>query len=186
MRRASGQRLRRVIFGAVVAALLLPTAARAEPVVVQPNAKEISLGLRLEHLKDPRGKWTLQDVSTAPLADKFVRSGQRVPNFGFTTAVYWFRFQLQNPAKRPTEWLLEVGYPMLDRLELWIQRTDTTYGNPDETTRGTVTAVWDFLEAVPDCAFEVDDDEWMLGIGLLGAEVVLEDIETSLAGSGCL
>jgi iron complex transport system substrate-binding protein len=62
----------------------------------------------------------------------------------------------------------------------------TAYGDADATTKGSVTAVWDFLEAVPDCAFEVDDDEWMLGIGLLGAEVVLEDIETSLAGSGCL
>ncbi len=62
----------------------------------------------------------------------------------------------------------------------------TTYGDPGATTKGSVTAVWDFLEAVPDCAFEVDDDEWMLGIGLLGAEVVLEDVETALAGSGCL
>ncbi|SDN74560.1 ABC transporter substrate-binding protein [Geodermatophilus sp. DSM 45219] len=62
----------------------------------------------------------------------------------------------------------------------------TTYGEPGATTKGTVTAVWDFLEAVPDCAFEVDDDEWMLGIGLLGAEVVLDDVETALAGSGCL
>ncbi|SFP77174.1 iron complex transport system substrate-binding protein [Geodermatophilus dictyosporus] len=62
----------------------------------------------------------------------------------------------------------------------------TTYGDPAATTKGGVTAVWDFLQAVPDCAFEVDDDEWMLGIGLLGAEVVLEDVETALAGSGCL
>lgn len=61
----------------------------------------------------------------------------------------------------------------------------TTYGDPGATTKAAVTAVWDFLEAVPDCAFEVDDDEWMLGIGLLGAEVVLEDVETALAGSGC-
>lgn len=62
----------------------------------------------------------------------------------------------------------------------------TAYGDPGATTKGSVTAVWDFLEAVPDCAFEVDDDEWMLGIGLLGAEVVLGDVETALAGSGCL
>lgn len=62
----------------------------------------------------------------------------------------------------------------------------TTYGAPDETTKSSVTAVWNFLDAVPGCVFEVDDDEWMLGIGLLGAEVVLEDIETSLTGTACL
>jgi iron complex transport system substrate-binding protein len=62
----------------------------------------------------------------------------------------------------------------------------TTYGDPAATTKGVVTSVWDFLEAVPDCAFEVEDDEWMLGIGLLGAEVVLEDVESTLAASDCL
>ncbi|WP_164703353.1 ABC transporter substrate-binding protein [Modestobacter sp. KNN46-3] len=62
----------------------------------------------------------------------------------------------------------------------------TTYGDPAATTKDGITAVWDFLEAVPDCAFEVADDEWMLGIGLIGAEVVLEDIESTLNGSDCL
>jgi iron complex transport system substrate-binding protein len=62
----------------------------------------------------------------------------------------------------------------------------TTYGDPGATTKGGVTAVWDLLEAVPNCAFEVDDDEWMLGIGMLGAEVVLDDIESTLAASDCL
>ena len=62
----------------------------------------------------------------------------------------------------------------------------TAYGNPGDTTKGSVTAVWDFLEAVPDCAFEVDDAEWMLGIGLIGADIVLADVESSLADSSCL
>lgn len=62
----------------------------------------------------------------------------------------------------------------------------TTYGDPGATTKGAVTGVWDFLEAVPDCAFEVDDEEWMLAIGPIGAGIVLDDVETQLAGSGCL
>ncbi|MDK3256677.1 ABC transporter substrate-binding protein [Blastococcus capsensis] len=62
----------------------------------------------------------------------------------------------------------------------------TAYGDPGATTKGSVTAVWDFLEAVPDCAFEVDDDEWMLGIGPIGAGIVLDDVEAELAGTNCL
>ncbi|WP_231839557.1 ABC transporter substrate-binding protein [Blastococcus saxobsidens] len=62
----------------------------------------------------------------------------------------------------------------------------TAYGDPGATTKGSVTAVWDFLEAVPDCAFEVDDDEWMLGIGPIGAGIVLDDVEAKLAGTNCL
>ncbi|SEL53964.1 iron complex transport system substrate-binding protein [Blastococcus sp. DSM 46786] len=62
----------------------------------------------------------------------------------------------------------------------------TAYGDPSTTTKDTVTAVWDLLEAVPDCAFEVDDAEWMLGIGPIGAGIVLDDVESALTGSGCL
>ncbi|RZU30724.1 ABC transporter substrate-binding protein [Blastococcus saxobsidens] len=62
----------------------------------------------------------------------------------------------------------------------------TAYGDPATTTKDSVTAVWDLLEAVPDCAFEVDDAEWMLGIGPIGAGIVLDDVEATLAGTECL
>ncbi|CCG05702.1 ABC transporter substrate-binding protein [Blastococcus saxobsidens] len=62
----------------------------------------------------------------------------------------------------------------------------TTYGDPAATTQGAVTALWENLEAVPDCQFDVEDDEWMLGIGLIGAEIVLDDVESFLAEGSCL
>ncbi|WP_245177039.1 iron-siderophore ABC transporter substrate-binding protein [Geodermatophilus sp. DF01_2] len=62
----------------------------------------------------------------------------------------------------------------------------TTYGDPVATTKDAVTALWGNLEAVPDCAFEVEDDEWMLGIGLIGAEIVLDDVESFLDEGACL
>lgn len=62
----------------------------------------------------------------------------------------------------------------------------TTYGDPAATTKEAVTSLWGSLEAVPECAFEVEDDEWMLGIGLLGAEIILEDVERFLAEGSCL
>ena len=35
------------------------------------------------------------------------------------------------------------------------------------------------------CQFDVEDDEWMIGIGLIGAEIILDDLETFLADGAC-
>lgn len=62
----------------------------------------------------------------------------------------------------------------------------TTYGDPEATTRGSVTQLWDNLDAVGSgCQFDVDDREWMLGIGLIGAEIIIDDVETFLSGTDC-
>ena len=62
----------------------------------------------------------------------------------------------------------------------------TTYGPADQTTRGSVSALWGSLSAVQQgCQFDVDDSEWMLGIGPIGAGVVLDDIEAALGDGAC-
>jgi iron complex transport system substrate-binding protein len=62
----------------------------------------------------------------------------------------------------------------------------TTYGDPAATTKDKVTALWSNLEAVQiGCQFGVEDDEWMLGIGLIGAGIVLDDVESSLGQKDC-
>lgn len=62
----------------------------------------------------------------------------------------------------------------------------TTYGDPQETTRSDVTGLWGNLPAVQGgCQFDVADDEWMIGIGLIGARIILDDLEGHLADSDC-
>lgn len=62
----------------------------------------------------------------------------------------------------------------------------TTYGEPGETTRDSVTALWGNLGAVAGgCQFDVSDDTWMLAIGLIGANAILDDVERLLADSSC-
>lgn len=62
----------------------------------------------------------------------------------------------------------------------------TTYGDPVATTQDAVTAVWGTVPAVEaGCQFAVEDDEWMLGIGLIGAGIILDDVESLLSGAGC-
>lgn len=62
----------------------------------------------------------------------------------------------------------------------------TAYGDPAQTTRGSVTSLWGNLAAVQaGCEFAVEDDEWMLGIGLIGAGIILDEVEESLSGNDC-
>lgn len=62
----------------------------------------------------------------------------------------------------------------------------STYGPAEETTRAEVTGLWANLEALQTgCRFDVTDDEWMIGIGLIGAEIILDDLERFLADGSC-
>ncbi|WP_432534901.1 ABC transporter substrate-binding protein [Kineococcus arenarius] len=61
-----------------------------------------------------------------------------------------------------------------------------TYGDPSATTRGAVSVLWQRLPAVQEgCQFDIEDDEWMIGIGLIGAGIILDDLENALGDSSC-
>lgn len=80
---------------------------------------EYPLSRYLEFLEDKEKKWSIQDVTSPKLAVNFVKSKQEIPNFGYTNSAYWVRFNLKNDSAGK-EWLLELGYPLLDRIELYI------------------------------------------------------------------
>ena len=56
----------------------------------------------------------------------------------------------------------------------------TTYGDPSETTLGQMQPLLEELDAQ---LYEVNDREWMLGIGLIGAERILTDVEELLGAA---
>lgn len=54
-------------------------------------------------------------------------------------------------------------------------------GDPAATTLGTVNKLWGDLPGVKNKrVYEVEDETWMVGIGVLGANVILDDIEKLL------
>lgn len=44
--------------------------------------------------------------------------GNNVPNFGFSNSTYWFRFSIHNNDSHDLKRLLEISYPLLDRVDL--------------------------------------------------------------------
>lgn len=55
-------------------------------------------------------------------------------------------------------------------------------GDPNATTMSKVTGLWKELPAVKSGkTFEVEDETWMVGIGVVGANEILDDLEDDLA-----
>lgn len=47
--------------------------------------------------------------------------GDEIPSFGITESVYWWRIKITNNIE-DDEWMLVIGYPLLDKVDLHIQR----------------------------------------------------------------
>ena len=66
----------------------------------------------LSVLEDPKGEWTLEQISSPEWAGRFTpwptERGQI--NLGFTRSVYWIRVPLQREAEAPRSWVLEIPY----------------------------------------------------------------------------
>lgn len=77
------------------------------------------LGKRIAILEDATATMTLQNVLSAQ-ETAWKRSEKLSPAFGFTSSAYWVRFSVTNPQPYPIEWLLEIGYPMLDSITVFV------------------------------------------------------------------
>ncbi|MDH5680244.1 MAG: ATP-binding protein [Spirochaetota bacterium] len=91
-----------------------------EPINIQDNLNGKQIGKSLYLLEDKSKSLTIQDIITSPHKEKFVRSEKYSHNFGHTSSVYWVRFDVRNSSDRAISWLLEVSYPLLDFVDIYI------------------------------------------------------------------
>lgn len=92
--------------------------------IVVGSEPSYSLSEFVSSLEDPAGSLTVEDVAGFPLQGRFVPLSPDSPrtNFGLTHSVFWLRVPLRTGAGAPSGWLLEVDYPSLDSVELFIPR----------------------------------------------------------------
>ncbi|MCP4687264.1 MAG: SpoIIE family protein phosphatase [Desulfobacterales bacterium] len=115
-------RLLRFLAVSLLVFLAHPLAASPPgPVTLEDGTGKYDIGRRLAWLADEENRLTIDDVRTAPLTEKFVPSESEAPNFGYTDASYWIKFDLIHVSERSgveKVWLLELGYPPIDRVTL--------------------------------------------------------------------
>ena len=84
----------------------------------------------------------------------------------------------------PLQWHPEYGMALVSPEQFALLDADvifaTTYGE-DDSARGGFEAVWGALPAVAaGRQFDIEDGTWMTGIGVIGANLILDDLETWL------
>jgi len=68
--------------------------------------------------EDPSGVLSPEEAASLAESGGFSPSPREIPNFGFTKSVYWLRFAV-SPEQAGEALYFQVGFPLLDRLELY-------------------------------------------------------------------
>ncbi|MGK9066646.1 sensor histidine kinase [Stutzerimonas chloritidismutans] len=97
---------------------MLPMLANA--VVFDEDDRRIPLGRVMAVLEDPTREARIEDVLAMDAAGQFVPQHQEVLNAGYSRSAFWLRLDLDYRASERSRWWLELAYPPLDLLELYL------------------------------------------------------------------
>ncbi len=101
---------------------LFPVLAGA--VVLDEHARELPLGREFFVFEDVRGGATIEEVSASALAASFRAHDRAVLNAGYSRSAFWLRLDLEYRPQRARGqrlWLLELAYPPLDHVDLYVE-----------------------------------------------------------------
>lgn len=87
------------------------------------HTRQVPLGREVAVFEDVRGNTALADITSSALEASFRRHDKDVLNAGYSRSVFWLRLDLQyqpTQGRDSREFLLELAYPPLDRLELYV------------------------------------------------------------------
>lgn len=91
------------------------------------HVRALPLGQGMYVFEDVRGDASIDDVDSPAVQDSFRLHDKPVLNAGYSRSVFWLRLDLHylpQQAEGPRNWLLELAYPPLDHLELYLPDAD--------------------------------------------------------------
>lgn len=94
-------------------------AAPSPVLILEDSVSRNSLQGHVDYLADPEGGYTIADVDT-PLAHAFQPVTDLNRSHGFVDGAYWLRFRLQRSALQASSYFLEIAYPNLDDIALYL------------------------------------------------------------------
>jgi two-component system, sensor histidine kinase LadS len=102
----------------------LSCVAASPPLFIDHRLSSIPLGGHLDFLEDKAGTLTIDQVITPEVGVLFRPDHRDVINFGRTNSVVWLRFTVQAGGEQPVSRLLELGFPQMDFIDLYIPRRE--------------------------------------------------------------
>jgi signal transduction histidine kinase/ActR/RegA family two-component response regulator len=110
--------------------LLLYLPLMASAVEFDEFTQSLPLGRSLQVYEDPGGQATIADVRAQAAAGSFKAHDKDTLNAGYSRSAFWLKIDLHyrptNPAAQRT-WLLELAYPPLDHLDLYLPDAGGAY-----------------------------------------------------------
>ncbi|MEG1040122.1 MAG: sensor histidine kinase [Pseudomonas sp.] len=87
------------------------------------STRSLPLGRVMQVFEDRDGSASITQVSAPSFSEHFRTHQADVLNAGYSTSVFWIKLDLRYtalPSAAPRSWLLELAYPPLDHLELYL------------------------------------------------------------------
>ncbi|MDF0751058.1 diguanylate cyclase [Marinobacter sp. 71-i] len=97
----------------------LPGLAFAEPAVWKNHSKRLELSRFVDYLQEPSDSVSLDSVRQLPESE-WRPNGKDSVSLGYGDDVYWFRVHVRNPGAATDPLFLEIGYPVLDHVEVYL------------------------------------------------------------------
>ncbi|MND74937.1 Signal transduction histidine-protein kinase BarA [compost metagenome] len=94
------------------------------------STHSLPLGRVMQVFEDRDGNASIAQVSAPSFSEHFRTHQTDVLNAGYSTSVFWIRLDLRYtalPSAAPRSWLLELAYPPLDHLELYLPDSSGTF-----------------------------------------------------------
>lgn len=87
------------------------------------DLERINAGERFLYLPSSK-QTTIEALLDNPKQFNWKKSQQRIPNYGFQGQAYWFWLELNNEGVSNAVWYLEISYPLLDSVQVYIQKRE--------------------------------------------------------------
>jgi len=103
--------------------LVFSQSANALEIQLAADSKYKSLYGAFEKLVDPAAELTITDIMSGNHEGEF----QAHPGFkpgGYSKEAHWYRFTVKNQSDTPGKWLLNIGAPYLNELDIYIDHGD--------------------------------------------------------------
>ncbi|WP_168016100.1 diguanylate cyclase [Halomonas salinarum] len=95
-------------------------ALHADTLSVSEDTLPVKLGNHLEYLEDLESKYSIDTVRSGITSEAWQRSNEDTLNFGYSGSTYWVRFALENKNTSFTRSMIEIAYPVLDKVNAFI------------------------------------------------------------------
>ncbi len=107
--------------------LLCSSLFASQSIVLDQTTQVYHLGHNLNIFEDSNGNLSFNDILKKEREGRFTMSNSDIPNYGYTKSVYWVSFSINNQCSATREMYLEIAYPLLDEIELYIPLVDNNF-----------------------------------------------------------